>query len=194
MPAMIVLGDKTDHGGEVIEASGVTDTHGKQIARIGDKVVCPKKGHSNAVIVTGDLTMVIDGKAAAYHGCKTSCGATLISSQMVTSVEFGGGSGASGAIAGTAALTQASTSGATDKSSADGAAGTSAAASSALSSDVYDDQFELRDDAGVLLADTPYTVRLPSGELVHGATDEQGRTLRYQTDDAQTLEIFLGHI
>jgi uncharacterized Zn-binding protein involved in type VI secretion len=63
MPAMIVLGDKTDHGGEVIEASGVTDTHGKRIARVGDKVICPKKGHSNAVIVTGDLTMLIDGKA-----------------------------------------------------------------------------------------------------------------------------------
>lgn len=177
MPAMIVLGDRTDHGGEVIESSGVTDTHGKGIARVGDKVYCPKKGHGTTVIVTGDNTMIIDGKAVAYHGCKTSCGATLISGQAVTTVEFGGGAGAAG------------------KSSASAAAGAGAAASSALSlSDVYDDQFELRDDAGVQLADTPYTVKLPSGELVHGATDEQGRTARYQTDDAQTLEIFLGHI
>ena len=38
----IVLGDCTDHGGEVIEASGMTDTHGKPIARMGDKVSCPK--------------------------------------------------------------------------------------------------------------------------------------------------------
>lgn len=81
----IVLGDKTDHGGEVIEASGVTDTHGKRLARVGDKVSCPKRGHGGTTeIVSGDPTMVIDGKAAARHGDKTACGATLISSQSVS--------------------------------------------------------------------------------------------------------------
>lgn len=81
----IVLGDKTDHGGEVIEASGVTDTHGKRLARVGDKVSCPKSGHGGTTeIVSGDPTMVIDGKAAARHGDKTACGATLISSQSVS--------------------------------------------------------------------------------------------------------------
>jgi uncharacterized Zn-binding protein involved in type VI secretion len=80
----IVLGDQTDHGGVVIEASGVTDTHGKRIARVGDKVTCPKKGHSPTVIASGDTTMIIDGKAAARHGDKTACGATLIASQSVT--------------------------------------------------------------------------------------------------------------
>jgi uncharacterized Zn-binding protein involved in type VI secretion len=80
----IVLGDKTDHGGEVIEASGATETHGKRIARVGDKVTCPKKGHSTSEIVTGDPSMIIDGKAAARHGDKTACGATLISSQSLS--------------------------------------------------------------------------------------------------------------
>lgn len=80
----IVLGDKTDHGGEVIEASGMTDTHGKRIARVGDKVTCPKKGHRTTEIVTGDSTMMIDGKAAARHGDQTACGAKLISSQSLT--------------------------------------------------------------------------------------------------------------
>jgi uncharacterized Zn-binding protein involved in type VI secretion len=80
----IVLGDKTDHGGEVIESSGVSDTHGKGLARVGDKVTCPKKGHGTTVIVSGDPTMVIDGQAAARHGDKTACGATLISSQSVS--------------------------------------------------------------------------------------------------------------
>jgi uncharacterized Zn-binding protein involved in type VI secretion len=75
VPALIALGDKTDHGGEVIEASGVTDRHGKRIARVGDKVQCPKKGHGTTSIVEGDLTFLIDGQGAAYHGCKTSCGA-----------------------------------------------------------------------------------------------------------------------
>jgi len=80
----IVLGDKTDHGGEVIEASGVTDTHGKRIARVGDKVSCPKRNHGPTVIVSGDPTMIIDGKAAARHGDKTACGAMLISTQSVS--------------------------------------------------------------------------------------------------------------
>lgn len=41
----IVVGDQTDHGGVVVEGSGMTDTHGKRIARVGDQVTCPKKGH-----------------------------------------------------------------------------------------------------------------------------------------------------
>lgn len=82
----IVLGDKTDHGGEVIEASSFTDSHGKQLARVGDKVTCPKKGHGTTVIATGDPTMIIDGRAAARHGDKTACGATLIASQAVSTI------------------------------------------------------------------------------------------------------------
>lgn len=82
----IVLGDQTDHGGVVIEASVMTDTHGKGIARVGDQVTCPKRSHGTTVIVTGDPTMIIDGKPAARHGDKCACGATLISSQFVSRV------------------------------------------------------------------------------------------------------------
>lgn len=82
----IVLGDQTDHGGVVIEASAMTDTHGKGIARVGDQVTCPKRNHGTTVIVTGDPTMIIDGKPAARHGDKCACGATLISSQFVSTV------------------------------------------------------------------------------------------------------------
>ncbi|RZL04055.1 MAG: PAAR domain-containing protein [Rubrivivax sp.] len=88
----IVLGDQTDHGGVVIEASVITDTHGKGIARVGDQVTCPKRGHGTTFIVTGDPTMIIDGKAAARHGDKCACGATLISSQFVSTVGGGGSS------------------------------------------------------------------------------------------------------
>jgi uncharacterized Zn-binding protein involved in type VI secretion len=81
----IVLGDQTDHGGQVIEATGVSDTHGKRLARVGDKVSCPKKGHGHTtVIVSGDPTMIIDGQPAARHGDKCACGATLIASQGVS--------------------------------------------------------------------------------------------------------------
>ena len=61
------------------------DIPGKRIARVGDKVTCPKKGHGGTtVIVSGDPTMVIDGKPAARHGDKCACGATLLSAQAVS--------------------------------------------------------------------------------------------------------------
>ena len=82
----ILIGDKTDHGGEVIEGAPTTDAAGIRIARIGDKVTCPKHGHGNpTVIVSGDPTCIIEGQPAARHGDKTACGATLLSSQVVTS-------------------------------------------------------------------------------------------------------------
>ncbi|MBI5333134.1 MAG: PAAR domain-containing protein [Burkholderiales bacterium] len=81
----IVLGDKTSHGGTVVGASAVTDTGGRRIARVGDKVTCPKKGHGGTtVIVSGDPTVIIDGKPAARHGDACACGATLIASQSVS--------------------------------------------------------------------------------------------------------------
>ena len=79
----IILGDKTDHGGVVTEAAPTTDAAGIRIARIGDTVTCP--GHGGiTVIVSGDPTCIIEGQPAARHGDKTSCGATLLSSQVVT--------------------------------------------------------------------------------------------------------------
>jgi uncharacterized Zn-binding protein involved in type VI secretion len=83
--AFILLGDKTDHGGVVISASESSDCNGRGIARIGDKVTCPRKGHGRVTtIVTGDPTAIIDGRPAARHGDKTACGASLIASQWQT--------------------------------------------------------------------------------------------------------------
>lgn len=78
---LIVLGDKTSHGGAVIEASGNSFVGGIPYARLGDKVSCPIQGHGVNVIVSGDPTLVIDGKPAARDGDQTACGAVLIASQ-----------------------------------------------------------------------------------------------------------------
>jgi uncharacterized Zn-binding protein involved in type VI secretion len=82
---VIRIGDKTSHGGTVLEASALTDSGGKGVARVGDKVSCPIKNHGTCPIVSGDPTMIVDGKAVARHGDKTSCGAVLIASQQNTS-------------------------------------------------------------------------------------------------------------
>jgi uncharacterized Zn-binding protein involved in type VI secretion len=80
----IVVGDPTSHGGIVIGSTQLTDTHGKRLARVGDQVTCPKKGHGTTVIVTGDPAMIVDGAPVARHGDRCACGAILISSQVVS--------------------------------------------------------------------------------------------------------------
>jgi len=82
MAALIRLGDKTSHHGTVVEASQFSDSGGIGIARVGDKVNCPR--HSNVTIASGDPTMLVDGRPVARDGDKTSCGATLIASQQAS--------------------------------------------------------------------------------------------------------------
>lgn len=56
---IIVLGDKTDHGGTVITAGSTTDTMGIPWARQGDMVACPKcKGVFP--IAQGDANFIVD--------------------------------------------------------------------------------------------------------------------------------------
>ncbi|WP_414896624.1 PAAR domain-containing protein [Rhodovulum sp. YEN HP10] len=55
----------------------------RQIARVGDTHVCPRKGHGTNVIVTGGSAL-IDGRPVARVGDKCACGCVIVSgaSQM----------------------------------------------------------------------------------------------------------------
>ena len=173
----IVLGDQTDHGGVVIEASQISDTHGKGIARVGDQVTCPKRGHGTTVIVTGDPTMIIDGKAAARHGDKCACGATLISSQFVSTVGDGG-AGSSQQLASKAQVDQARTAG---------------LISSLLPENhLFDMHFVVRDEkTGKVLPNVSYKITLDDGTTITGMTDENGLTDKISSNKKQkaTLEV-----
>ncbi|WP_288379024.1 PAAR domain-containing protein [uncultured Massilia sp.] len=96
---IIRQGDRTDHGGTVIEGSMTDICHGKPISYIGHKVHCPRCG-GDYPIVEGVLTTTLYGKGVAVAGMKTSCGAALIPSQLTDTVEWAGG----GAAANTAAI------------------------------------------------------------------------------------------
>ncbi|WP_454689799.1 PAAR domain-containing protein [Achromobacter aloeverae] len=83
---LIVLGDKTSHGGTVISCAPTTGTLGKGWARVGDMVACPRcKGVFP--IIQGNASLIESGRAVTYHGCKVACGALLIASQMHTTAE-----------------------------------------------------------------------------------------------------------
>lgn len=166
---IIVLGDKTDHGGTVIGASTTTDIDGKGVARVGDKVICPKHGPSPIIttIATGDPTNLVDGQPVARHGDKTACGATLISSQAASVVDAGGGKKGSdlGAVAaGLATIV-----------------GVSAAVIGARTSR-YDEQIRFVNAKGAPLAGVNYRLEMDDGSVVEGETDDDGRSRRIETD------------
>lgn len=77
---VVRLGDKTSHGGVVITASSTHTIAGIGIARVGDQVTCPMKGHGINPIIEGASTYTIDGRMVALHGHKCACGCTLIAS------------------------------------------------------------------------------------------------------------------
>lgn len=81
MTNVIRVGNGTSHGGKVLNSSvGHFVVGGKAVVVVGDKCMCPINGHQNCTVASGSATHSINGKAVAYDGDKTSCGATLISS------------------------------------------------------------------------------------------------------------------
>jgi uncharacterized Zn-binding protein involved in type VI secretion len=82
MATVIRLGDPTSHGGKVIDCCSENFKAGSlPMAVVGDKVMCPIKGHDNCTIATGNARHRINGKAVAYAGDTTTCGAVLDSTK-----------------------------------------------------------------------------------------------------------------
>ncbi|WP_196062027.1 MULTISPECIES: PAAR domain-containing protein [unclassified Serratia (in: enterobacteria)] len=79
---LIVLGDKTDHGGVVTTACSGFKNQGAMVACEGDTVVCPQ--HGSTVIVGHAQGFSVSGKNVAREGDQTSCGARLIASRHST--------------------------------------------------------------------------------------------------------------
>jgi uncharacterized Zn-binding protein involved in type VI secretion len=178
---LIVLGDKTNHGGTVISAAPTTYTHEKRVARLGDMVSCPKcKGVFP--IAQGDRSFNVEGAPAAYHGCKTACGATVLSSQGVTTTDPSGGPRFGGAT----------TSGRKDF----GAIGSGLLAG--YQEEPLDDNLRFRGRFQVLdaVSGEPITsksIRLRStgGQYLTGTTDAEGYTEWVERDAAEALAFDL---
>ena len=93
---LIVMGDKTTHGGTVISADVTFDIHGKYVARVNDMTVCPKCKGTFPIISGAEDMKDEAGNAYARHMDSTACGAKLISGQVTTywGSESAGGAGA----------------------------------------------------------------------------------------------------
>lgn len=85
---VIVIGDKTTHGGTVLQGSHSMFADGKNVAVEGSLVACPQcKG--NFPIIEGSPLMRSNGKCVALEGMKTACGAELIASQNKMKIDDG---------------------------------------------------------------------------------------------------------
>lgn len=182
---IIVLGDKTSHGGTVITCSAFADTNGKGWARVGDMVACPRcKGIFP--ISQGDTSLIDDGKAVAFNGCKTACGASLIAGQQFTFTTPSGGAapGASG-------------------SAPAGALEGFGLIANSLSSRYLDEpvvgemerfrgRFQVVDSAtGEPIRGQAVRVRSTGGQYLTGTTDEEGYTDWVERDAREALAFDL---
>ncbi|MEO6921908.1 MAG: PAAR domain-containing protein [Collimonas sp.] len=79
MRGVIRLNDPTSHGGMVVSAAPNSKVMDRQVARKGDRCICPVPGHQVCFIAEGDPEVLIDGIPVAFDGHKTTCGASLIS-------------------------------------------------------------------------------------------------------------------
>lgn len=78
---IVLLGDKTDHGGVVISASSSFTSKGSKMALIGDVAACPQKGHGITPInPDGPRTARNLGRYFALDKDVCGCGAKVIAS------------------------------------------------------------------------------------------------------------------
>lgn len=80
MLPIIRKGDKTTHGGTVQTGSETMLFGGIGVARKGDKVSCPIKGHEPTTITEGNPDFLDNGVPVAFQGHKCGCGCRLKSS------------------------------------------------------------------------------------------------------------------
>jgi uncharacterized Zn-binding protein involved in type VI secretion len=184
---IIVFGDKSSHGGTVISSSIVSDTNGKGWARVGDMVSCPRcKGVFP--ITQGDQSLIDEGKAVAYHGCKTACGATLISGQVVTSTKSSAGSAPK-------AESTASAPGLSQGFGLIGPTLLSAYQDEAVANSdntKYRGRFQVVDAVtGEPIRDQAVRLRSTSGQYVTGSTDADGFTQWVERDAQESLAFDL---
>jgi uncharacterized Zn-binding protein involved in type VI secretion len=197
---LIVLGDSTDHGGSVASASPTFTTMGKQVARVGDQVSCPRCRGVH-LIAEGDPSMTDGGMAVAYHGCKTTCGAVLISSQMVSVTDPSGGAGAG------AAPSSSASNGASSAAAGTAAASPVLAGYSGVGGGMaagyqdepagnepqrYRGRFQVLDaESGLPVAGQSIRIRGTGGQHVMGQTDADGFTEWVERDASERLAFDL---
>ncbi|OTG65052.1 PAAR domain-containing protein [Acinetobacter silvestris] len=97
MQATITIGDKTTHGGTVLEVDSSFIVQGKAAHLNGMQHFCPKCKIITSAIASNHL-VTINGKAMIVAGDKTTCGATFIQSQNLVVKDRGSSNGSDSSV------------------------------------------------------------------------------------------------
>lgn len=162
---VIRIGDKTDHGGEVISASSGTVVMGKFAALQDDMTICPRCKGEFAIKPDGSGAKHM-GRFYAYHNDITACGARLITSLDSSSAPSG--------------------------SSQTSSAGPNPV--SGLASDVeFNDYFQLLDaNTGQPLRIHDYALVRANGNIEYGTTGINGNThMLSSTATSESVDVFV---
>lgn len=157
-------GDKAACGGTVVEGDLTCTSHGRAYSFQGAHMACRK----NCVIAEGFIRSTLtNGRSQVIHGMVTSGGCPLQS----TLNDIDGVGNESGEHVPASFVEH----------------------QGEWVEKKFDEQFFFKDENGTILAGIPYTVKLDD-ELIHGTTDDDGKTERYVTDGAKQIEFHIGHI
>lgn len=93
MRYIVVVGDKSDHGGTVITGDPVGSVEGKPMARVFDLHACPQSYPGGAPHGTTPIfpvqcegtRAILKGRPTALQDDRTGCGATIIVKQKMGS-------------------------------------------------------------------------------------------------------------
>jgi uncharacterized Zn-binding protein involved in type VI secretion len=161
--AVICKGDRTSHGGIVLEGDEICTTGGRPITKIGHMTFCPQcKG--KFPIIEGLSFFTFLGVGTVVDGMKTACGATVTASQHAMVIDVGSGGG--GAVAAT-----------TEQDS--------------LTAADFGGMFKAVDNTtGKPVHGMHYRIELSDGRVLQGVTNEQGETERLAAKDRADAKLY----
>lgn len=162
--AVICKGDRTSHGGTVLEGDERCTTGGRPIAKLGHMTFCPQcKG--NFRIIEGIDFFTFMGVGTAVERMKTACGAELIASQRAMTIDDGSkGGGASAAAAPPATATATTDFGGAFRA--------------------------LDEETGAPCPNMRYHIALSDGRTLQGVTDTNGDTEHLTAHDRATATLY----
>jgi uncharacterized Zn-binding protein involved in type VI secretion len=86
VPIALITSQMT-HGARIISGSPDRYVDGVPVARLGDPVYCPKRGHGKNYIAYVNLpSQTTDEKTPAHVGARARCGAMIITGSTTTYV------------------------------------------------------------------------------------------------------------
>jgi uncharacterized Zn-binding protein involved in type VI secretion len=170
----IVQGDRTSHGGHVVECTSHRSIDGLLVARVGDPVWCPRCNRMTKIVTSRFPQVKDNGVPSAFDLDVTDCGAQLYSRHNNHA-----GYGSPDAVASPAAKVKT-------------AAQTPPSRESAAS---VQEHFVLRQNStGKELAGVKYTLNCGNGRTIEGETDEHGRTDVVWTDSPENTQLVLDRV